>query len=230
MSAKDPGDQASTPKMGTFDPIAIVGYGYRLPGGIEDDESLYQLFANRQFVQELIDQRYGKGEVPWDGFTSSPTCVASPYEGLITDGRELEFDCALFGVSKNDAKRMDPQIKMMLSATWDALQCAGLDQAALHNSNTGVYIGQQIPAIASWKNPHGCEPPDVPGRSAAMISNRISYHFNWKGPSMSVATACSSGITALDMATKALHNGECDVATFGAVTCTFEVISIHFTH
>eukprot|EP00977_Amphora_coffeiformis_P007314 scaffold1586_cov158-Amphora_coffeaeformis.AAC.3 len=201
-----------------FVPIAVCGYGYRLPGGLEDDKAVWDLLSKRGFVQENVGTRYGKGEVPHDGFTQdNPRRVASPYEGLITNGRELEFDCSLFGMSMNDAKRMDPQIKMMLMVTWEALQCAGMDQAALHNSDTGVFIGQQLSSAAGWRPPMGANAADVPGRSGSMIANRISYHFNWMGPSFSVATACSSGITALDAAIKSLHEGESKVAAFGAV-------------
>jgi CspA family cold shock protein len=181
-------------------PIAIIGYGYRLPGGINNDDEFWKLISERGFVQEPIEDRYGKGQCPHDGF-DSPMRVASPYEGLIKDGEELHFDCALFGMSPNDAKRMDPQCKMMLSCTWEALEMAGLDQASLHNSNTGVFCGVQVSSCAGWRPPFGATPADVPGKSLSMISNRISFHFNWMGPSFSVATACSSGITALDAAT-----------------------------
>jgi thioester reductase-like protein len=198
-------------------PIAICGYSYRLPGGIESDDEFWELLSTRGYVQESIGDRYGKGEIPWDGFTDSPGRMASPYEGLIKGGRDLEFDCALFGVSVHDAKRMDPQIKMMLMATWEALECAGMDQAALHNSNTGVFCGHQISSAAAWRALYGAKSSDVPGKSASMIANRISFHFNWMGPSFSVATACSSGITALDAAIKSLDKRECDLAAFGAV-------------
>ena len=209
-------------------PIAIIGYGYRLPGGIKNDDEFWKLISERGFVQEPIEDRYGKGQCPHDGF-DSPMRVASPYEGLIKDGEELHFDCALFGMSPNDAKRMDPQCKMMLSCTWEALEMAGLDQASLHNSNTGVFCGVQVSSCAGWRPPFGATPSDVPGKSLSMISNRISFHFNWMGPSFSVATACSSGITALDAAIKSLSLGECDLAASGAVNYLgHEVGSIGF--
>lgn len=132
-------------------PIAICGYSYRLPGGLDNDDSFWDLLANRGYVQDSVADRYGKGEVPIDGFTESPMRLASPYEGHIQDGRDLEFDCSLFGVSVHDAKRMDPQIKMMLMVTWEALQCAGYDQATLHNSRTGVFAGQQTSSAAGWR-------------------------------------------------------------------------------
>jgi acyl transferase domain-containing protein len=210
-------------------PVAIIGYSYRLPGGIKTDEDFWKLLSTRGYVQEPIENRYGKGECPWDaaqgGFADSPSRVACPYEGLITDDDELKFDCALFGMSPNDAKRLDPQIKMMLSATWEALERAGLDQSALHNSNTGVFTGQQVSSIAGWRPPFGATAGDVPGKSGSMIANRISFHFNWMGPSFSVATACSSGITALDAALKSLSLKECDVAAFGAVNYLGQEVS-----
>jgi 3-oxoacyl-(acyl-carrier-protein) synthase len=196
--------------------------------GINNDDEFWKLISERGFVQEPIEDRYGKGQCPHDGF-DSPMRVASPYEGLIKDGEELHFDCALFGMSPNDAKRMDPQCKMMLSCTWEALEMAGLDQASLHNSNTGVFCGVQVSSCAGWRPPFGATPADVPGKSLSMISNRISFHFNSMGPSVSVATACSSGITALDAAIKSLSLGECDLAASGAVNYLgHEVGSIGF--
>ena len=161
--------------------IAICGYSHRLPGGLEDDKALWDLLASRGFVQEQIDQCYGKGSIPWDGFVESPKMPASPYEGLIKDGKELEFDCSLFGMSANDAMRTDPQIKMLLSVTWEALECAGLDQVALHNSNTGVFVGCQDSSRFGWKAPYGATSGDMPGKTGSMIANRVSYHFNWMG-------------------------------------------------
>ena len=131
-------------------PIAICGYGHRLPGGLEDDQAFWDLLAARGYVKEPVADRYGKGETPWDGCTENPLRVGSPYEGLIKNGRELEFDCALFGLSESEAKRMDPQIKMMLSVTFEALQSAGIDQVSLHNSNTGVFTGYQFTSVSSW--------------------------------------------------------------------------------
>lgn len=215
----------------THVPIAICGYSYRLPGGLDSDEAFWDLLVNRGYIQESVADRYGPGEVPWDGFTESPMRLASPFEAHIKDGRDLEFDCALFGVSVHDAKRMDPQIKMMLMVTWEALQCAGYDQAALHNSRTGVFAGQQTSSVSGWRAVFGAHPADVPGKCSGMIANRISFHFNWMGPSFSVATACSSGITALDAAIKSLDKGECDLAAFGAVHYLGQLqSSIGFNH
>ena len=139
-----------------YQKVAICGYGYRLPGGLRNDEAVWNLLAQRDFVQEDIGARYGPNEVPWDG-QASPHRVASPYEGLMTEEDAFSFDCALFGMNRNEAERMDPQIKLLLQATWEAMESAGYSQVALHNSRTGVFCGQQTSAASTWRSPFGGE-------------------------------------------------------------------------
>lgn len=134
--------------------IAICGYGYRLPAGLHHDNEVWDLLAQREFVQQEIGARYGIKEVPWDGLLS-PQRAASPYEGLMSEEDAFSFDCALFGMSRKEADRTDPQIKLLLQATWEALESAGYSQVALHNSRTGVFCGHQTSAASGWRPPFG---------------------------------------------------------------------------
>src|SRR6187402_655020 len=99
--------------------IAIVGYSYRMPGGIKTDEDFWELLTNRKIIQVPVATRYGKGYLPVVG-QATPGRFASAYEGLIIDEEELQFDCKLFGISTHEASHMDPQSKMLLSCTWEA--------------------------------------------------------------------------------------------------------------
>ena len=76
------------------EPIAVIGYGYRLPGGMKTDDEFWSFLAERGVVQEPVENRYGKQQAPYDGF-KTPMRVASLYEGLLQDGAEHEFDCTL---------------------------------------------------------------------------------------------------------------------------------------
>ena len=197
-------------------PVAIVGYSYRMPGGIRTDDDFWRLLSEREIVQEPVTDRYGRGCRPVGGF-STPGRFASPYEGLIRDEGERLFDRSLFGLSHNEMMSTDPQLRMMLTCAWETCERVGWDLHSLRNSLTGVFIGAQVPAVANWRPLRGPNEFSVTSLSLAMLSNRISYHFNLMGPSTTYCTACSAGLSALHAAMNALRCGDCEQALVGAV-------------
>ena len=201
----------------TGNAVAIVGYAYRMPGGIRTDDDFWRLLRERELVREPVSRRYGRGHRPI-GEYSGPGRLASPYEGLIRDGEELLFDRALFGMSHNELRQTEPQVRMLLTCAWETIEHAGWDFHALRNSPTGVFVGAQVPAVANWRSLHGTTEYSVTGISLAMLANRISYHFNLMGSSMAYCTACSAGLSALHAAMNALQCGDCDQALVGSVT------------
>ena len=197
-------------------PVAIVAYSYRMPGGIRTDSDFWELLSRREIVREPILERYGKGYRPIGQF-SGPGRFASPYECLIREDGEKLIDPKLFGLSQDEVLSMDPQVRMLLGCSWETFERAGWDFHSLRNSSTGVFIGAQTPAIASWRPMHGAGPFDVTTISLAMLANRISYHFNLMGPSTTYCTACSASITALHWAITAIRSGDCKQAIVGSV-------------
>ena len=188
-----------------------------MPGGIRSDEDFWRLLRDRDIVREPIADRYGRGYRPIGKSSNFDSRFASSYEGLIRDGEELSFDCRLFGLSVQEASYMDPQIKMLLTCAWETFERAGWNLQGLRNSRTGVFVGAQMSSAATWRqidvNMFG-----VPGRSSAMLANRISYHFNLMGPSMACMTACSASLSALHEALNAIRCGDCEQAVVGGVT------------
>ena len=197
--------------------VAITGYGYRMPGGILSDADFWRLLSEREVIQEPISVRYGRGHRPIGKF-SGPGRLASPCEGLIRDEDELLFDRTFFGMSHNELKQTEPQVRMLLNCAWEAIEHVGWDLHSLRNSPTGVFIGSQVPAVSNWRPQHGVSEYSVSGISLAMLANRVSYHFNLMGSSATYCTACSAGLTALHAAMNALACGDCDRALVGAVT------------
>ena len=197
--------------------VAIVGYGHRMPGGIQSDSDFWTLLAEREIVQEPITDRYGRGHLPIGEF-SGPGRLASPYEGLIRDDDELLFDRTFFGMSHNELRQTEPQVRMLLNCAWEAIEHVGWDLHSLRNSATGVFVGAQVPAVANWRPQHGVTEHSVSGISLAMLANRVSYHFNLMGPSATYNSACSAGLSALHAAMNALACGDCEQALVGAVT------------
>ena len=198
------------------DAVAIVGYSYRMPGGIRTDDDFWRLLSEREIVQESVTDRYGKGYQPIGGF-SGPGRFASPYEGLIREDGEKFFDRSLFGLSHNEMLLADPQVRMLLTCAWETFERVGWDLHSLHNSPTGVFIGAQVPSVASWRPMHGASQFDVTSISLAMLANRISYHFNLMGQSTTYCTACSASLTAMHAAMNALQCGDCEQALVGSV-------------
>ncbi|MYK52239.1 MAG: type I polyketide synthase, partial [Gemmatimonadetes bacterium] len=196
--------------------VAIVGYSYRMPGGIRTDDDFWRLLSEREIVQEPVTDRYGKGYQPIGEF-SGPGRFASPYEGLIREDGEMFFDRSLFGLSHNEMMATDPQVRMLLTCTWETCEWTGWDLHSLRNSPTGVFIGAQIPPVANWRPVHGASQFDVTSISLAMLANRISYHFNLMGQSTTYCTACSASLTALHAAMNALRCGDCEQALVGSV-------------
>ena len=196
--------------------VAIVGYSYRLPGGIRTDDDFWRLLSEREIVREPVTDRYGRGYRPIGGF-SGPGRFASSYEGLIRKDGEMFFDRSLFGLSHNEMMATDPQVRMLLTCAWETFESVGWDLHSLHNSPTGVFIGAQIPPVANWRPMHGASQFDVTSISLAMLANRISYHFNLMGQSTTYCTACSASLTALHSAMNALQCGDCEQALVGSV-------------
>lgn len=197
-------------------PVAIVGYSYRMPGGIRTDDDFWRLLSERDIVREPITERYGKGYSPI-GTYSGPGRLASQYEGLIRDDEEWLFDRGLFGMSHTEMLATDPQLRMLLSCAWESIEHSGWSLNSLRNSSTGVFVGAQVPAVANWRPMLGLNEFVVTSISLAMLANRISYHFNLMGPSITHCTACSASLTALHAAINALRSGDCDSALVGSV-------------
>lgn len=124
------------------------------------------------------------------------------------------FDAPFFGISPSDAKGMDPQQRLMLEVVYEALENAGLPMDSMTDSDTSCFVGC---FTHDW-NEHLARDPEAAPKYAAtgigsgMIANRVSWFFNWHGPSLTLDTACSSSLVALHLACQSIHSGESKVA------------------
>lgn len=207
------------PDHGTAEPIAIVGIGCRLPGGVVDAVSLWQL---------LSDERDAIVPVPadrWDADTYYAPSSQQPGRMNAREGGFLEsangFDAGFFGISGRVAEQMDPQQRLLLQVGWEALEDAGVPPESLAGTSAAVFMGacsQDYGGLQlSAAEVEGAGAHSATGTFMSIVSNRLSYALDLRGPSMTVDTACSSSLVAVHLAVKSLLNGESDLALAGGV-------------
>ena len=199
--------------------VAIVGASCRLPGGVVDLDTLWEL---------VKDGGDGITEVPRDRFDvdryfdPEPGTPGRTYcrHGGFVDGID-QFDPVFFGISPREAQSLDPQQRMLLECSWHALDDAGMSVHGLRETPVGVYVG--IGQSEYWHRFDPTDPGDVvdaysgTGNETSFAAGRVSYVMGLRGPAMAVNTACSSSLVSLQMAVEGLRSGACNLALAGGV-------------
>ncbi|MYT33825.1 MULTISPECIES: type I polyketide synthase [unclassified Streptomyces] len=199
----------------TGEPIAIVGIAGRFAGADGVDALWRLLRAGRSAVAEIPPNRFDTTEIYAPEPRSAGKTV-SRWGGLID--RVDEFDAEFFGISPREAAQMDPQQRLLLEVSHEALEDAGLTFGDLAGSSAGTFIGEHNGDYWSLQNSARDELNlySLTGAAArAVMSGRISYTYDLRGPSMSLDTACSSSLVAVHVACQSLRSGESSLALAG---------------
>jgi acyl transferase domain-containing protein/acyl carrier protein len=196
-----------TPDLDPGDQIAIIGMAGVLPGARTLAEYWANLRSGRDCVSRIPDDRVQPGwpaDQMWGGFI----------DGV------ADFDPLLFAITPRDAELMDPQERLFLQTAWECLEDAGYTRARLrerHDNQVGVFVGamhNEYPYFGVERSQAG--PAQDTGATLAGIANRVSFFFDFHGPSLSVDTMCSSSLTAIHLALQSLCRGEAETAIVGA--------------
>jgi acyl transferase domain-containing protein/NADP-dependent 3-hydroxy acid dehydrogenase YdfG/SAM-dependent methyltransferase/acyl carrier protein len=190
-------------------PIAIVGVGCRFPASGEDPEQFWQALARGQ--DGIIERPERPDASVLDG--------AAARAGYLRD--VAGFDPTFFGIAPREAVFMDPQHRLLLEVTWEALESALLPPDTLSGTSTGVFVGMCNYDYAQFAaNAEGADGYAGIGGAPSIAAGRIAYLLGLTGPAMVLDTACSSSLVAVHLAVRALRAGECTVALAGGVNLT----------
>ena len=179
--------------------IAIVGMGCRFPNA-KNPQAYWTLLRNGIDAVSISDRFDHQS---WGGFLEQVD----------------QFDPQFFGISPREAQEIDPQQRLLLEVSWEALENGGIAAEKLAKSQTGVFIGISSSDYSQIRLKNELEPNAYAGTGNAhsIAANRLSYWYDFNGPSLTVDTACSSSLVAVHLAVRSLQMGECEQALAGGV-------------
>ncbi len=210
---------ASIDNIKQKEPVAVVGMGCRFPGGANNPEDFWDMLDQGvDAVSKVPADRWDEG-LFYDPDDSTPGKAYCRHGAFINEVDK--FDCGFFGISPEEAKSLDPQHRLLLELSWEALESGGFDISALKGSRTGVFVGMDtndyFKAHLGSGDPNKIDEYSVGGIAFSAATGRLSYFYDFHGPCMTIDTACSSSLVALHLAINSLQTGESDMAMAGGV-------------
>lgn len=200
------------------EPIAVIGMGCRLPGGINSPEAYWNYCkAGLDAIVEVPKSRWDISKF----YAQEPTPgkMNTRYGGFLQEDIN-EFDARFFSISSREATSMDPQQRLLLEVTWEALENANIPPTNLAGDRVGVFVG--ITSVDHAMTVYKSNYDEIDsffgtGNSLSAAAGRLSYFLNLRGPSMSIDAACASSLVAIHQAIRSLRNNECELALVAGV-------------
>ncbi|KAF9890081.1 hypothetical protein FE257_006242 [Aspergillus nanangensis] len=198
-------------------PITITGMAYRLPGPVSTEDEFWSFCCNAKSTWS---------EVPANRFNASAYYHPDPDKlgyhevegGYFLKEDVARFNAAFFGISTEEARAMDPQQHLLLECAYEALENAGVCKDSLVDQTMAIYVGGTTLDYEhhTYRDTEQIPRYNVTRNNATFLSSRLSHFFDFKEPSLTVDTGCSSGLTALHLACQSLREGESTHALLGA--------------
>ncbi|KAK6495993.1 hypothetical protein TWF481_002022 [Arthrobotrys musiformis] len=206
------------------EPVAIIGFAFKFPSGNESPDAFWAM---------MMDGDTGLSEIPNDRVNlqafldisggASENQTLKRHKGYFMSGDIGAFDAPFFSISAEEAVAMDPQQRLLLETTYHALENAGIPLSQVTGTKTSVHVGylSHDYRLSIGRDAEAAKKYSITGSDGSILANRLSWYYNFKGPSMAIETACSSSLVALDLASQLLQAGETDMAVVGGVSLTY---------
>lgn len=211
------GEGAESSPANMAEPVAVIGLGCRFPGDVNGPDALWDFMsARRSAVTTVPDDR-------WQAFDDGTPRTAQVMADTTRWGAYLSdvagFDAEFFGITPREADYIDPQQRLILEVTVEALEHAGIPAESLQRSQTGVFVGACVSeyGFLTSRDLGGIEAWTATSGALSIIANRLSYFLDLRGPSVTIDTACSSSLVAVHLACESLRTGQSDLAIAGGV-------------
>ncbi|KAF9872901.1 hypothetical protein CkaCkLH20_09764 [Colletotrichum karsti] len=190
----------------TANDIAVVGMSFKLPQGVDDVASFWDVLQNRRNLSTPWPESRMNAEAFVSGKRSKFNCQG----GHFINDDPASFDAPFFSISTKEAAALDPMQRWTLETSYRALENAGIPAEKLKGSRTGVFSASFTDDWSRMlsQDPENVERTAATGMASSLIANRVSWYFDLRGPSVHIDTACSSSLVALDMACQSLRAGE----------------------
>ncbi|MEM9457630.1 MAG: acyltransferase domain-containing protein [Myxococcota bacterium] len=215
------------PPRGSDEPIAVVGVACRFPGGLDREAFWQTLCDGKHVVQQVGDERWSIDRYH-DEDPAVPGRAHTRWASLLPQEVVEGFDPLFFNISPREAEDMDPQQRIFLELSWEALLDAGVRPFSLSGANVGVFAGVVWSDYGQLneRNPAEISMHTATGKATNMVSNRVSYTYGFEGPSVTVDTACSSSLVAIHLACQSLRTGDSELAIAGGINLLLDPVTM----
>jgi acyl transferase domain-containing protein/acyl carrier protein len=200
------------------EPVAVIGMACRTPGGATTPEEFWEVLESGKDTAAKIPIERWDADAFYDPQLDVPGKSITTNAGML---RDIDlFDATFFGISPREAAGIDPQQRILLEVTWEALENAGERGEALEESATGIYVGvssSEYQNLVLQTDELTLNAYSGSGIANSMLSGRLSHYLGVRGPNLTVDTACSASAVAIHLACQSLRSGECNRALAGGV-------------
>ncbi|KOS22233.1 Lovastatin nonaketide synthase [Escovopsis weberi] len=196
-----------------MDPVAVVGFSFKLPQDAVDESSFWDVLQDRRSLMTTWPEDRGCVDSFHDNGSKKLNTLHGRGAHFVKEDPAV-FDAPFFSITSKEAASMDPQQRWVLETAYHAFENAGIPIESLKGSRTAVFgcsMSDDYSRI-SGKDPDAAPRMAATGIAPSILSNRVSWYFHLRGPSMQIETACSSSMIGLDQACQSIRNGDATAA------------------